>query len=574
VAETPHERVLVLAPVGRDARAAAQQLTQAGLACVVCSDLKDLAARLDEGAGVALIAEEAFLSDSTEQLNRWVAKQAAWSDFPFIVLTSHHTSAYELAHRLRLLENLGNVSLMERPLAPVTLVSAVKSALRARARQYEVRDHLAEREQTASSLERLVEERTRQLLDTNRQLQAEIAERKQVQSALQQAQKMEMIGQMTGGIAHDFNNLLTAVIGNLDLAARRVSDEKVRRLLSSASQAAERGAKLVAQLLAFSRKQHLQPQPIDLNRLVSGMGDLLFRTIGGTIRIETVLQNDLWPAMADASQVELIILNLALNARDAMPGGGRLTISTANSTADAPTRPLDLAGEYVLVSVSDSGSGMTDDVVAKAFEPFFTTKPVGSGTGLGLSQVYGITTQLGGRIQISTQLGKGTTVSVYLPRAHRTTVERPKDRAAATVQSSPQHATVLVVDDDEDVRKLAVACLEDLGYTVLSAAGGQEALEIIGGPAQIDLLLIDIAMPEINGTEVARAALAKRPQLPILFMTGFVEAAQARTAEHEILAKPFTVAQLAEKLVKTMSGRKAGRPHPPNVVALKTGPRG
>ena len=217
---------------------------------------------------------------------------------------------------------------------------------------------------------------------------------------------------MTGGIAHDFNNLLTAVVGNLDLAIRRVQDEKIARWLSGALQAAQRGAKLTAQLLAFARKQHMQAEPTDLNALVSGMGDLLVRTIGGTVRIETSLQHGLWPAMVDASQVELIILNLALNARDAMPDGGLLRIATKNSGQDDPARPqaLGLAGDFASVTVSDTGSGMPDEVRAKAFEPFFTTKPPGAGTGLGLSQVYGVTRQLGGHVDIESHVGKGTTI--------------------------------------------------------------------------------------------------------------------------------------------------------------------
>ena len=296
-------------------------------------------------------------------------------------------------------------------------MSAIRSAMRARSRQYEVQDHLLDREKFAAQLEDQVQERTRQLEQANEELRQQIAERRQVEAALQQAQKMEVIGQMTGGVAHDFNNLLTAVLGNLELATRRGKDENIRRYLEGATQAAQRGAKITSQLLAFSRTQRLQTEPIDLNAIVTAMGDLLFRTIGATVRIETILERSLWPATADPSQIELVILNLAVNARDAMPDGGRLTIATANVPHGDRSKPAELPpGDYVSVCVSDTGTGMTEEVLRKAFEPFFTTKPVGSGTGLGLSQVYGIAKQTGGTVAIDTQVGKGTTVRVYLPR--------------------------------------------------------------------------------------------------------------------------------------------------------------
>src|SRR5215216_1792916 len=457
------QRVLVLAPIGRDAQAAAQQLAAAGLSCVVCSELKELCKELDHGAGAALVAEEAFSQRGTWQVDRWVARQPAWSDFPFVVLTSQYTSALAHAHRLRLLQSLGNVSLLERPLAAVTLVSAIQVALRARRRQYEIQDYLMERERGAAQLEDLVRARTRQLEETNQQLRVEIAERKQAESALQQAQKMEVVGQMTGGVAHDFNNLLTAVLGNLELATRRNKTDDIARFLDGATRAAQRGAKLTSQLLAFSRTQRLKTEPTDLNELVTGMGDLLFRTIGATVRIETVLQKDLWPALIDSGQIELVILNLAINARDAMPSGGRLTIATANLDRTDPRPPELPAGEYVTVSVSDTGSGMTDEVLKKVFEPFFTTKGTGSGTGLGLSQVYGIAKQSGGGVGINTSLGKGTTVSVYLPRAQGVPVRQlAEDEAAKSLTG--RHAMVLVADDDPDVRHLSMSCLDSLGY--------------------------------------------------------------------------------------------------------------
>ena len=302
VTEKVEQRVLVLAPIGRDAQAAAQHLTENRIENVVCDDVGDLLVKLGEGAANALVTEEAFLRAGTQTLERWVANQPPWSDFPFIILTSRATSPATLAYRMRLLESLGNVSLLERPLNAVTMMSGVYSAMRARRRQYEVRDRLLDREKFASELEDQVLERTRQLEHANDKLRQQIAERRQVEAALQQAQKMEVIGQMTGGVAHDFNNLLTAVLGNLELAARRGKDENIRRYLEGATQAAQRGAKITSQLLAFSRTQRLQTEPIDLNAIVTAMGDLLFRTIGATVRIETILEGSLWPATADPSR--------------------------------------------------------------------------------------------------------------------------------------------------------------------------------------------------------------------------------------------------------------------------------
>ena len=546
--EQLERRVLVLAPIGRDAPAAAQHLAESDLESVVCGDVEDLLTKLDEGAAIALVTEEAFLLGGPQALEKWVAGQPPWSDFPFIVLTSRATSSSTHAYRMRLLESLGNVSLLERPLNAVTLMSAIRSATRARRRQYEVRDHLVDRESFAAQLEDQVRERTRQLQHANEQLRVQIAERRQVEAALQQAQKMEVIGQMTGGVAHDFNNLLTAVLGNLELATRRGKDDNIRRYLDGATQAAHRGAKITSQLLAFSRTQRLQSEPIDLNAIVTAMGDLLFRTIGAIVRIETILEKSLWRATADPSQIESVILNLAVNARDAMPNGGRLTIATANVPHDDTGKPAELSpGDYVSVWVSDTGTGMTEEVLKKAFEPFFTTKPVGSGTGLGLSQVYGIAKQTGGTVAIDTQVGKGTKVSVYLPR----TIAAPAIRPANESQNVPlrtHEAIILVVDDDKDVRQLAVSCLESLGYQVVAADGGQAAVDLAARDARIDMVLIDIAMPEITGVEVMEAILKKRPGIPFLYMTGYVGPTKLDPFEHRVLKKPFTIAELAAKV--------------------------
>ena len=570
--EQVRERILVLAPIGRDAPAATQHLAESNLYCVVCVALDDLHQKLQEGAAVALVTEEAFYQRGTLPLEQWVSSQPPWSDFPFIILTTRAMSVAAQAYRRRLLESLGNVSLLERPLNAVTLVSAVQSALRARQRQYQVQEHLLDRDSSAAHLEEVVRERTRQLVQANEKLRQQIAERRQVEAALQQAQKMEIIGQMTGGVAHDFNNLLTAVLGNLELALRRGSDQTIRRYLEGATQAAQRGAKLTAQLLAFSRTQRLQIEPIDLNSIVTTMGDLLFRTIGGTVRIETILDKNLWRATADPTQIESVILNLAVNARDAMPNGGRLIISTSNVPRGGRDKPRELPkGNYVMVSVSDTGTGMTDEVARKAFEPFFTTKPVGSGTGLGLSQVYGIAKQTGGAVSITTKLGQGTTVAVYLPRTTATPLVRT--RGAAGEPSLPTgEATILVVDDDLDVRELAVACLESLGYRVVAVDGGHAAIDMIAIGTYVDLVLIDIAMPEINGVEAMEAIVAARPGLPFLYMTGYVGLTKLDPMEQRVLKKPFTIAELAEK-VEELLFPNAKRGRPSNVVPMKPGGR-
>jgi signal transduction histidine kinase/CheY-like chemotaxis protein len=565
------QRILVLTPIGRDAPAAAHHLAESNLTCVICIDLDDLNTKLREGAAVAVVAEEAFLQGSTQVLEKWVANQPPWSDFPFIVLTSRATSPAAHAYRLRLLESLGNVSMLERPLNTVTLTSSVSAALRARRRQYEVQDHLLDRETSAAQLEDLVRERTGQLEQANEQLRHQIAERRQAEAALQQAQKMEVIGQMTGGVAHDFNNLLTAVLGNLELAIRRGGDEGIRRYLEGATHAAQRGAKITSQLLAFSRTQRLQTEPIDLNSIVNRMGDLLFRTIGATVRIETILENNLWQATADPSQIESAILNLAVNARDAMPNGGRLTISTANVPREERNKPPELAaGDYVAVCVSDTGTGMTDEVLRKAFEPFFTTKAVGSGTGLGLSQVYGIAKQTGGGVSIATKVAEGSKVTVYLPRTSARPVLHPYESPGAPLRR--HDATILVVDDDPDVRGLAISCLETLGYRVFGAHGGRAAIDLVERDVSLDLVLIDIAMPEVNGVEAVQAILEKRPALPFLYMTGYVGPMKLDPSEHRVVKKPFTIAELAAKVEEVLFPSGDGR-LTDNVIAIKPGAR-
>jgi signal transduction histidine kinase/CheY-like chemotaxis protein len=559
------ERVLVFAPNGRDSVVAAGILTEGGMQVHVCADLDDLCGELDKGAGVAVIVEEALLSANLAQLAGWIAEQPPWSDFPFVLLTLRGGGLERNPSAKRLSAALGNVSFLERPFHPTTLVSIVNTALRGRRRQYEARERIEEIRRGEALLERRVEERTSELASANRQLAAQITEREKAQSALRQAQRLEAVGQLTSGVAHDFNNLLTVVLGNVRQLQKNPIDPATSRRLDMIAQAAERGAKLTHQMLAFSRRQKLEPKPVDLNETVASMRDLLQSTMGGSVHLETILQPGLWPAMIDPTQIELVILNLAINARDAMEVGGSLTVETANVTLDAARRPEEpVPGAYVTLSVSDTGSGMTEEVFAKAFEPFFTTKEVGKGSGLGLSQVFGLAKQSGGGVRIDTEVGHGTTVRVYLPRAdvamgrvHAPAPRVPHRRGSAAV--------VLVVDDDSAVREVTAGILQDLGYRVLEAGSGGAALDAVEKHPAIDLVLLDFAMPGMNGAELARELRTRRPKLPILYATGYADAAALTEAtDDEIIHKPFEETELAEKIAAALP------PPGDNVVRLRS----
>ncbi len=548
------ERALVLAPRGRDAAIAAAILAEAGRHACVCGDLDDLAACLHQGAAVALVVEEALVGADLTALSRWVEDQPPWSDFPFVLLVQRGGGLERNPAAQRLSRTLGNVGFLERPFHPTTLVSAVDTALRARRRQYDARERLEEIRRGEVLLERRVEERTAELAAANRQLAAQIAERERVEAALRQSQRLEAVGQLTSGVAHDFNNLLTVVLGNVRRMQKGDCDPATARRLAMMAEAAERGAKLTGQMLAFSRRQRLEPRPVDLNDTVRGMSDLLHSTMGGSVRLQTRLTPGLWPAMIDPTQIELVILNLAINARDAMEVGGALTVATDNVGVGDPQRPEEpAAGDYVRLSVEDTGSGMTDEVLAKAFEPFFTTKPVGKGSGLGLSQVFGLAKQSGGGVRIDTALGRGTSIQVFLPRAaqpaavHGAVSHAPSPRGRADVH-------VLLVDDDGAVREVTAGLLRELGYTVLEAGSGGAALEALDDLPEAGVALLDFAMPGMNGAEVAREIQARRPGLPILFATGYADAgAFIGVGEDRIVAKPFVDNDLAAKLAAAIA---------------------
>ncbi|WP_245266206.1 CHASE3 domain-containing protein [Mesorhizobium sp. L103C119B0] len=395
-----------------------------------------------------------------------------------------------------------------------------------------------------------------ELMRKNIELGNEIQTREKAESQIRQMQKMEAVGQLTGGIAHDFNNMLAVIISAMNLAQRKLTrgEHDIMKFIEAATDAATRAANLTSRLLAFSRQQPLAPQVVDANRLVAGMSDLLRRALGETIRIETVLAGGLWKTHADSSQLENAILNLAVNARDAMGEDGKMTIETANSHLDegyAATHAEVKAGQYVMIAVSDTGAGMPADVMERAFEPFFTTKPVDKGTGLGLSQVFGFVKQSGGHVKIYSEPGQGTTIRIYLPRFFG-----PEEAAISSERAGnppvPVTETILVVEDDPRVRASTTDAMRELGYTVIHAASGQEALEKLGDNPGVALMFTDIVMPVMNGRKLAEEALARMPKLKVIFTTGFTRNAVFHNGvlDHDVhfLAKPFTIEQLAAKL--------------------------
>jgi signal transduction histidine kinase len=399
----------------------------------------------------------------------------------------------------------------------------------------------------------------------NQRILDEMRQKEQVERHLAQSQKLEAVGQLTGGIAHDFNNMLAVVIGSLNLLKRRAErgDKNFLKFADSALDGAERAAQLTHRLLAFSRQQPLAPRPVDCNRFVAGMSDLLRRTLGENIRIETVLAGGLWLAFVDSSQLESSLLNLAVNGRDAMPDGGKLTIETANASLDEVYAAQNVgaqAGQYVLVSVSDTGTGMPPEVAAKAFDPFFTTKGAAKGTGLGLSQVFGFVKQSGGHIKIYTELEQGTTIKIYLPRyvGDAAAELAPRGPVEEAVPMGEAATTVLVVEDDERMLTLAVEALRDLGYTVLHTDRPAAALRVIAEHPEITLLFTDVVMPGMSGRKLAEEALKQRPDLKVIFTTGFSRNAVIHNGvldrDVNFLSKPFTLQQLARTVAAVLRG--------------------
>lgn len=397
------------------------------------------------------------------------------------------------------------------------------------------------------------------VIRTNDWLETERSERIRAESQVRQLQKIEAIGQLTGGIAHDFNNMLAIIVGSLDLARRKLSGDEhpnILKYIENAQEGAQRAASLTARLLAFSRQQPLAPKVLDANKVVSGMSELLRRTIGEPVHIETVLAGGLWRICADPGQIESVLVNLCVNARDAMPEGGQLTIETANTDLDdryARDHSEVVSGQYVMISITDTGIGMTAETIERAFEPFYTTKEVGKGTGLGLSQAFGFVKQSSGHLKIYSELGHGTSIKVYLPRyTGNDAVIEAREVKAAGLPKGSRTEIVLVVEDETQVRHISVDALRELGYTVVQAASPYEALQQLELQPSICLLFTDIIMPDMNGRQLADLAVKQRPDLKVLYTTGYTRNAVVHNGTLDsginFLAKPFTIEQLALKI--------------------------
>jgi signal transduction histidine kinase/FixJ family two-component response regulator len=672
------ERAVLLAPTGRDAAVAAALIKEAGFYADICGDIAGLLQEIERGAGLAVIADEAIKTADLRGLMRWLGEQPSWSDFPIVLLTHQGGGPERNPDAVRLGQVLGNVTFIERPFHPTTLVSIVGSAVRGRRRQYQTRAILADltesegllqtalnaghlgalelhlpqfeleasdtckaffgrgpgepfsyqdllasihpddRERRAGALDQAISEgrdysieyrciwpdgsihwidiraravrspdgkvkslvgvssdiTARKTADIERDnllaqlaaertalaeltatleqrveqrtsdLMKEVAAREKAQEQLRQAQKMETIGQLTGGVAHDFNNLLMAVMGNLDLLRKRMPDDpRLHRLIDGALQGAERGASLTQRLLAFARQQDLRAVAVDLRSLIEGMIDLLERSLGPRVALRLDIPERLPPARIDANQLELAILNLAINARDAMPDGGSIDIRVARYRAGSD--PALVAGDYLKLSVIDTGKGMTPEILKKAIEPFFSSKPLGKGTGLGLSMVHGLAVQLGGALQLSSTVGKGTTATLVLPVATSAPeVESP----GQALQKVNRSAVILFVDDDPLIAMSTTEMLEDLGHQVIGVSSGVHALDILKSEQPIDLMMTDHVMPGMTGIELAAATREVRPSLPILLATGYAELPEGAQLDLPRLAKPYHQDQLRDRL--------------------------
>ncbi len=654
----PGERILVLAPTGRDAELLAGVIDQADLSATVVRDMDTLCSELPSGAAVAVVAEEALSGAASDRLAEALAQQQSWSDLPIIVLlASGATLASSRALLARFSEN-GNLTLLERPVRSVALLSTLQAALRARHRQYEVRDHLISRAAAQAALERSEaryrsltlasasivwitdpdgaittdlpsweaytgqDRRTyegwgwiaavhpddrpatmagwRRALDRKetyyaeyrllrsdgqyrrmtargvpvRNAQGELVEwvgtctdvedDRRAAEHLRQAQRLEAVGSLAGGVAHEVNNMMTAVIGFGGFALKGMApDHPQRSDVAEMVKAASRAAGITRQLLAFTRQQVLRPSVLNLNTVVSNVVRLLGSFLGADIDLVTDLDPEVGLVRADLGQLEQVIVNLALNARQAMEGGGRLRLETSNVMLDSgysarhPGTDVE-AGQYVVLRVSDTGSGMDAATLARAFEPFFTTKPVGQGTGLGLSMAYGIIKQSGGYIWLYSEPGLGTTVKVYLPRAADPADEPQRPPEVPRGRGE----TILVVEDDEAVRTLTRRQLEEVGYDVMEAVSGREALELLSADSQIDLVLCDVVLPEMGGTELGRRVSAMRRKIPILYMSGYpgpeVVERGLITKHAPFLEKPFSPETLGSAVRRLLDQTQNG----------------
>jgi signal transduction histidine kinase len=478
--------------------------------------------------------------------------------FPQITVLQTSSALISAQDRALSLEAGADSYLIE-PIEPDELVAVVRAVLRMREAEQALR-------QLNEVLEAQVVQRAGELAESHRQLASEAASRRQAEDILWHTQKLEAVGRLTGGVAHDFNNLLTIITGNLELLQGAVSGggslspERQLRLIGAALKAAEHGAQMTQQLLAFARRGILSSTTVDLNTMIAGMGDFLRRTLGDAITLQFSRAPELWPCNIDPVQFEAALINLAINARDAMADGGTLRIELGNAAVDS-TMSAEIGvtpGHYVRVRVIDTGAGMEPDVAERAFEPFFTTKEIGEGSGLGLSQVYGYVSQSGGEVKLTSTPGVGTAVVLYLPRS-KTAVEKSNETGDGVTPSPPGRETILIVEDDEQVRDVAVAMIEDLGYKVLLATNGVDALKLLRGNMLIDLLFSDILMPGgISGRHLATQARGIRPQLKVLLTSGYpARDADADGSSFPIILKPYRRDKLAAMLRSALDLRQS-----------------
>ena len=534
------ERALILAPQGRDGAVARGILVEAGLRGDIVENVAQLVTSLRAGAGFAVVTEEALTGSDLYALSEWLEAQPEWSDFPFVLLTRRGGGLERNPEAGRFLDILGNATFLERPFHPTTFVSLAKSALRGRRRQYEAGARLEELNKLAADLEQRVEQRT--------------AEREAAMAQLHEAQKLETLGQLTGGVAHDFNNLLTPITGALDILQKKYgdSDERSGRLLSNALQAADRAKILLQRLLGFARRQSLSTHSVDIAGLLSGMRDLVSSSVGPTIEVHLRVDPDLSPALVDPNQLELAILNLAVNARDAMPSGGSLTILAEEVAIGPQSSPKLKPGLYIKLSVIDAGCGMDPETLSRAVEPFYSTKEFGRGTGLGLSMVHGLAAQLGGGFALASALGEGTRVDLYLPVAAEdaSTEHTPAPEAMKIIG---RKLSVLLVDDEPLVRTATAEMIRDLGHHVEEAGGGAEALARLEEGLSIDAVITDYMMPGIDGGSLSRRIAQTHPDVPVLLITGYTGPTD-EVLHLPRLAKPFGQADIAEALSGLFSG--------------------
>lgn len=538
--------ILVLAPVGQDARVISKLIEAAGAAAEICGNLDEVAQKFDDNISTMVLVEEA-LSESMPLLTKRLKQQPPWSDIPIIIL-SNSRGRIGPAQRWTLLRDLGNTTVLERPLHGQSLLIALRSAIRSRDWQYVVRQQMQRMDETRSDLEQKVRDR-------NDSLYAAIDERRRLEQALAEAKKLESIGRLTGGVAHDFNNILQIISLSSTILAQLPASEttKRERAIVAVQRAADRGAKLTHQLLAFARRQPLVPQHFSLKHKINGMADYLQQALDRKINLVLDIPDSLWRVKADPTQLEAAILNLAINAKEAMHEGGTLTIRAENLKLPAPGYPMvqHLTGEFVLLTVTDSGTGMDPNVASQAFEPFFTTRHGDGHTGLGLSQVYGFATQSGGSVWIS-QPARGASVALTLPRSEQDAGQRESAEAPENADISFTGLRVLCVEDNEHLAEATVTVLTQMGFEVTCAHSGEATLD---QPLHLfDLVFSDVSMPgRIDGIDMAKLIARDQPDLPVLLTSGYMIAPERLQHTGALfLAKPYTVAELRTSLKRAL----------------------